>query len=260
MKNISSNVLIMVNISHIRYVMSEKESGEDVNVEKISTKKISDSVAEQIEKMIESEMFKAGEKLPSVRELCELFDVGRSAVRDAITTLKGRGMVKVKHGEGTFVCEFDSTKWFPHHLLRPDSKDISELFQVRKILETGIVKMAALNRSDEDLQTMKENVSKQDGWESDYQFHMAIVKASGNQIMIQLMQFISAATKKAMMNFHQYIQQNEHTVKTIVKQHDHIYESIKTRNAEKANEAMIEHLNYVEELLQVSILGQPSRI
>lgn len=242
--------------------MSEKESGGGVNVEKISTKKVSDSVAEQIEKMIQSEMFKAGEKLPSVRELCELFDVGRSAVRDAITTLKGKGMVKVKHGEGTFVCEFDSTKWFPHHLLLPTSKDIHELFQVRKILEAGIVEMAALNRSDEDLQTMKESVSNQvvDGWEADYQFHMAIVKAAGNQIMIQLMQFISAATKKAMMNFHQYIQQNEHTVKTIVKQHDQIYESIKMGNPKKANEVMIEHLNYVEELLQVSILGQSSRI
>ncbi|MDQ0243051.1 GntR family transcriptional repressor for pyruvate dehydrogenase complex [Bacillus fengqiuensis] len=233
-----------------------------MNVEKISPKKVSDSVAEQIEKMIESEMFKAGEKLPSVRELCELFDVGRSAVRDAITTLKGKGMVKVKQGEGTFVCEFDSTRWFPHHLLLPNSKDIRELFQVRKIVETGIVEMAALNRSDEDLLLMKESVSKQtvDGWEADYQFHMAIVKAAGNQIMIQLMQFISAATKKAMMNFHQYIQQNENTVKTIIKQHDQIYESIKTGNPEKANEAMIEHLNYVEELLQVSILGQSSRV
>lgn len=238
--------------------MSEKESGGCVNVEKISVKKVSDSVAEQIEKMIESEMFKAGEKLPSVRELCDLFDVGRSAVRDAITTLKGKGMVKVKQGEGTFVCEFDSTKFFTHHLL-PNSRDVHELFQVRKILEAGIAEMAALNRSDEDLLLMKESISKQfaDGWESDYDFHLSIAKAAGNQIMIQFMQFISSATKKAMINFHQYIQQNEDMAKMIVKQHDQIYESIKMRNAKKANEAMIKHLNYVEELMQGSIIEQP---
>ena len=46
----------------------------------------------------------------------------------------------------------------------------------------------------------------------------------------------------------------------IAKQHDQIYESIKTGNPAKANEAMIEHLNYVEELLQVSVLAQSSKV
>ncbi|MEL3973203.1 GntR family transcriptional regulator [Rossellomorea oryzaecorticis] len=65
---------------------------------KISTKKVSDFVEEQIEGMIQSGMFKAGEKLPSVRELCEMYEVGRSAVRDAMTTLKGKGILQVKQG------------------------------------------------------------------------------------------------------------------------------------------------------------------
>ena len=47
-------------------------------VEKISTKKVSESVTEEIEKLIEMGTFQAGEKLPSVRELCELFGVGRN--------------------------------------------------------------------------------------------------------------------------------------------------------------------------------------
>ncbi|MFC3883607.1 FadR/GntR family transcriptional regulator [Bacillus songklensis] len=229
-----------------------------MNVKKISTKKVSESVAEEIEKMIESGTFRAGEKLPSVRELCDLFDVGRSSVRDAITTLKGKGTVYVKQGEGTFVCKFDSTKLFNPHLLLPSSRDIRELFQARKIVEAGIAEMAALNRSEKDLQLIKESVSNQlvNGWESDYHFHMAIAKATGNQIMIQFMQFISTTTKKAMIDFHHYIQKNESTVKTIVKQHAQIYESIKRREPKKANQMMIEHLNFVEELLQNSVWQQ----
>lgn len=245
---------------HIRYVLSERKGGGEVNVEKISTKKVSESVGEQIEKMLESGSLKAGEKLPSVRELCELFGVGRSAVRDAITTLSGKGAVYVKQGEGTFICEFDSTKLFNKHMLLPSSEDIRELFQVRKILEAGIAEMAALNRTEKDLQHFEEILAKQsnNGWELDYQFHLAIAKATGNDILIQLVQFISTTTKKSMIDFHRYIQKNEDTVKCIVEQHHQIYESIKKGEHKRANQMMISHLNTVEDLLQSSILSNPT--
>ncbi|MDQ0216981.1 FadR family transcriptional regulator [Peribacillus cavernae] len=231
-----------------------------MNVEKISTKKVSDSVGEQIEKMIESGTFQAGEKLPSVRELCDLFGVGRSAVRDAITMLKGKGTVHVKQGEGTFICEFDPTKLFNSHLLLSGSKDIKELFQVRKILETGIAEMAALNRTERDLEFMEGVLSNPsiNGWESDYHFHMAIAKAAGNKILIQFVQFISTTMKKAMIDFHRYIEKNATMVKTIVEHHDRIYQSIKIGEPNKAHQSMIEHLNYVEELLQSSVLQKVS--
>lgn len=230
-----------------------------MKVKKISTKKVSDSVVEQIEEMIKSGSFQAGEKLPSVRELCEMFGVGRSAVRDAITTLKGKGAVEVKQGEGTYILEFDSTRLFNNHLLLPGYRDISELFQVRKILEAEIAEMAALNRSEADLHLMEKILSNQSikGWESDYHLHTAIAKAAGNEIIIQLVQFISATMKKAMIDFHNYIEKNPTTVQVIENQHIRIYESIKLAIPPKAKQTMIEHLNFVEkELLQSHALQQ----
>lgn len=220
---------------------------------------MSDSVVEQIEEMIKSGSFQAGEKLPSVRELCEMFGVGRSAVRDAITTLKGKGAVEVKQGEGTYILEFDSTRLFNNHLLLPGYRDISELFQVRKILEAEIAEMAALNRSEADLHLMEKILSNQSikGWESDYHLHTAIAKAAGNEIIIQLVQFISATMKKAMIDFHNYIEKNPTTVQVIENQHIRIYESIKLAIPQKAKQTMIEHLNFVEkELLQSHALQQ----
>jgi DNA-binding FadR family transcriptional regulator len=61
-------------------------------------------------------------------------------------------------------------------------------------------------------------------------------------------------------NFHQYIQQNESALQAIDKQQEQIYESIKTGDSQKVNQAMMERLNYVEELLQVSILGPSSKV
>ncbi|WP_308302350.1 FadR/GntR family transcriptional regulator [Bacillus sp. V5-8f] len=227
---------------------------------KISTKKVSDAVVEHIEEMIDSGKFEAGEKLPSVRELCEMFGVGRSAVRDAITTLKGKGTVYVKQGEGTYICGFDSTKLFTNPFPLPSSRDIRELFKVRKILEAGIAEMTALNRSEEDIKLIGEILSNQSehGWEADYNLHTAIAKATGNEIIIQLIQFISTMMKKAMVDFHNYIQKNESTVRTIVEQHESIYESIKLAQPDLAKQRMIEHLDFVEkELLQSQLLQSP---
>lgn len=213
-------------------------------------------MVEQIEKMIELGDFTIGEKLPSVRELCELFGVGRSAVRDAITTLKGKGTVEVKHGEGTYIRGFDSSSLFKSQVLLPSLKDIRELFQVRKMLETGMAEMASLNRTDEMILAMEEILSNQSetGWEADYSFHMAIAKSSGNEVLLQLVGFISSAMKKVMIEFYRHIEKDKELVKKIDIQHDCILKAIKDQNPKIAHQEMMDHLAFVEALLQSSVL------
>jgi len=226
-----------------------------VNVERIARKKISESIEEQIEAMIASGQFKPGEKLPSVRELCTLFGVGRSSVRDAITALKGKGIVDVKQGEGTFICQFDSSKMFQYTMLLPSEEDVRELFQVRKMLEPGIAEMAAKNRSPEDLKKLKLALSKtfENDWEADYHFHQVIVHAAGNKMLTQFIQFISTTMQKAMIDFYQYIQPHEAILKEIASHHYHIYESIKQSNSKDAYIHMLNHLELVENILQTSL-------
>jgi len=225
-----------------------------LKIERISTKKVSESVTEQIEKMIEVGTFLPGEKLPSVRELCEMFGVGRSAVRDAITTLKGKGAVTVKQGEGTYICKFDSGKLFNNHLLLPSSKDISQLFQVRKLLEPGIAEIAAKNRSEKDLKLMEGLLygNGDNSWEADYNFHLAIAKAAGNEILVQLLEFISASMKKTMIGFHQYIEEDRIVFEEITRQHSQIFRMIQNKESAQAKQMMEEHLEYVEDLLKTS--------
>jgi GntR family transcriptional regulator, transcriptional repressor for pyruvate dehydrogenase complex len=227
-----------------------------LDVEKIHNQKVSDRVVEQIERMIESGKFSIGEKLPSVRELCELFGVGRSAVRDAITTLKGKGTVEVKHGEGTFIRGFDSSSLFKNQVLLPSLKDIQELFQVRKMLETGMAEMASLNRSEEMIVEMGNilSVERETEWGSDYSFHMTIAKASGNEILIQLVEFISSAMKKVMIEFYKEIEKDRQIVENIETQHEKIFQAIKVQNPKMACEEMMAHLIYVEGLLRSIVL------
>ncbi|KON87675.1 hypothetical protein AF332_13100 [Sporosarcina globispora] len=229
-----------------------------MNVKKISTRKISEIAAEHIEEMISKGSFKPGEKLPSVRELCELFGVGRSAVRDALTSLQAKGIVQVKQGEGTYISRFDPSKLFNSPHMHPGIKDIQELFQARKMVETGLAEMAAENRSEEDLAKMNRLISDAaiHGWEEDYQFHMAIAHAAGNDILIQFVQFISETLKKSMIDFHHYLQTREDIAKKIEEQHLEIYLSIKNKQPKLAHKTMIEHLDLVKKHLQMSILQE----
>lgn len=226
-------------------------------VEKIPKVKASALVVKQIEKMIEEGTFTAGDKLPSVRELCELFDVGRSTIRDAIITLNGKGIVYVKQGEGTFVNEFDSSRFFNHPLLSPNEKNIRELFQVRKILEAGIAKEAALNATKKDLVRIDSSLlGEGDEWENDYNFHMEIAKSSKNPILVQFMEFISGILKKTMMEFHKQIHDDQSTVQMIDTQHRIVYEAIKAGLPDEAYRAMFNHLTSVEKLLKEHILEE----
>jgi GntR family transcriptional repressor for pyruvate dehydrogenase complex len=235
-----------------------------LKVEKISQKKVSEQVEEQMETFIHDGKFKPGEKLPSVRELCDLFDVGRSAVRDAMTSLKGKGLVEIRHGEGMYICPFDPAKLLQHYMLLPNPKDIEALFQVREMLEAGMVKLAAQFRSEEDLKAMKRaieemksNNEKEQGL-SDYKFHSEIAKASGNHILFQLMDFISTTTKKHMLEFHNYIATNPILIEEIINQHERIYEKISASESEASCEEMMAHLKFVRTLMQESSLEEIS--
>ncbi|SDI60079.1 FadR/GntR family transcriptional regulator [Natribacillus halophilus] len=221
-----------------------------MNIQKIPTRKISEQVAEQLEQSIMNGRLSAGEKLQSVRELTEQFEVGRSAVRDAIAVLKGKGMVKVVQGEGTYVC--DSRHWetfgaFP----LTDAKSIQDLYMVRKMMEIGIAEQAALKREQEQLAEMEDAMlAFEKGREADYQFHMALARATDNDILVQLMESVSKNMKDALMDCHRMIAADMEAAVAIQNQHRAIYETVKNQHVDGASAAMKEHLQFVEELLQ----------
>ncbi len=228
-----------------------------MKVEKITTKKISERVVEQIEHWVQSGTVQPGDKLPSVREMCDLFQVGRSAVRDALTTLKGRGIVDVRHGEGAFVCQPDAASIFNEWLLL-GKKDIGDLYAVRQMLEIGSVELAAIKREGYDLLNMKraifdlENDPETKGWQADYEFHMAIARATRNEVLVQLMETLSAMMKKALIDCYRISSSDQEVAEMLFRQHMHLYEAIEQRKPLEAKERMRKHLSYVENLLQNS--------
>lgn len=156
---------------------------------------------EQVAKLIENQIIngelEVGDKLPTEKELTEMYQVSRTVIREAITALKQKGWVETWVAKGTFVVQ-NMQKGVESSIdssLRMSPKDrISNLIQVRLILEPEIAALAAEKASQEQINQMKWAVQKMQkaleaGGETgifldgDFIFHMALADSAGNDIL-----------------------------------------------------------------------------
>ncbi|GAB7388864.1 L-lactate utilization/bacilysin biosynthesis transcriptional regulator LutR [Bacillaceae bacterium] len=227
---------------------------------KIKPRKIYEEVAEQIKQMILRGDLKPGDKLDSVQQLAENFQVGRSAVREALSALRAMGLIEMKQGEGTYVCQYD-----PRSLVQPISsavlmneKDIRELLEVRKILEVGAVGVAAVRWEPADLQPMEEALAEMRagvgdeelGERADLKFHIAIAHATHNEMLMTLMNSVSEIMGETMRETRRiWLFSRQTTVERLYQEHRAIFEALRQRDVNEAQQRMLTHLVQVEEVL-----------
>lgn len=226
----------------------------------IKTRKIYEEVAENILDWIKSGQLKPGDKLDSVQILAEKFQVGRAAIREALSAIRAMGLIEMKQGEGTYVREFDPTMvTVPVSVAAiTDSEDILNLLEVRKILEAGSALVASQKRTESDLKKIKAALDRMKtaldnqelGEQADIEFHLAVTNSTQNPILINLMNRVSDMMVEAMRESRRLlifskIENNER----LYEQHAKIYEAIKDMNPESARQLMVNHLQFVENLL-----------
>lgn len=227
----------------------------------IKPKKIYEQVADELLALIKNGDLKPGEKLASVTQLAENFKVGRSAIREALATLRAMGLVEMKQGEGTYVKAFEPEGIvYPlQHALLMSGEDRTELMEVRNILETGIAASAALNRSDDDLEQMEKALEEmkaytgdpENGEKADLAFHMTIARAANNKLLLRLMHHVSDLTAESMRETRQICLFGEDAdPEELNLQHEQIFDAIRAKQPEQARLAMVAHLEYVEGVLR----------
>ncbi|WP_199426351.1 FadR/GntR family transcriptional regulator [Thermaerobacillus caldiproteolyticus] len=227
----------------------------------IKPKKIYEEVAEAIFHMIKTGVLKPGDKLDSVQQLAEKFQVGRAAIREALTALKAMGLIELKQGEGTYVREFDPMMLsFPLSIaVLMKKEDIVHLLEVRKLLEAGAAALAAMKRTDADLQAMeqalremREGIGNEElGEKADLAFHMAIAVASQNPILVSLMNNVSEMMIETMRETRRiWLFSKQTTSEKLLEEHRKIFEAIQEKKAEAARQRMLAHLANVERVLE----------
>jgi GntR family transcriptional repressor for pyruvate dehydrogenase complex len=214
---------------------------------------LSQKIERKIEEAIRQKKLLPGTKLPSEKELCESFAVSRTALREALRRLSARGLVEIKKGSGMYVSELsidDAIKSLNlYYDLAFDSNLIQQIIEVRRIFEPEIARTAALNRTEEDLKLLKENLSDLQKCDPDNtqlevdminRFHMSLAKATGNPIVIISMEPVYSLLPRMRNLIYANIEgEKEYTLSLQNK----IYEAINAKDGDKAHAYSVELLN-----------------
>lgn len=162
------------------------------------------SVAREIQGMIQSGQLKPGEKIPSQREFSQKFGISRASLREALLTLETLGLLKTEAGRGTFVASPSVSDTGVSGHMAPwrysDSYSVFDVFQTRILLEGEIARLSAgrltqlqLDKMERATQTMEDCWANQDllaNVEADLEFHGVIVSACSNAMLKALYQTV----------------------------------------------------------------------
>lgn len=194
-----------------------------------------------------------GEKLPNEFTLAQMFQVGRSTLREAVKGLVTKGILEVRQGDGTYVKSHCTVTEDPLGLSRLDDKYklALELMDVRLILEPEIAAAAAAHATPEtqaELQALCDEVetlcqSGQDHIPQDIAFHTCIARCSQNRVMEMLVPIINTAVTTFASLTHRTLRQE--TIQT----HRAITDAILAGDTVGARCAMVMHLTYNRQAL-----------
>ncbi|MEJ6388122.1 FadR/GntR family transcriptional regulator [Gymnodinialimonas ulvae] len=230
--------------------------------QRIEAEKLSHSVVKQIEKLVLRGILRPGDRLPSERELSERLGVSRPSLREAIADLQARGLLATRAGAGIYVADVLGSAFSPAlvELLGSHEDAIFDYIDFRKDLEGIAAERAAMHGSDTDLKVIDTILQKMevahrkrnpsDEAELDAEFHLAIIEASHNVILLHMMRASFDLLRQGVFYNRQQMFKNRTTRDMLLDQHRAINDGIQSREPAAAKAAVMAHLDYVSEELE----------
>ncbi len=228
---------------------------------RVTPEKLSQSVVRQIELLILRGILRPGERLPAERDLAERMGVSRPSLRDAVADLSARGLLVSRAGSGLFVADVLGSAFAPAlvELFARHDDAVFDYITFRRDMEGLAVERAARMASDTDLQVVDTLLQKmeaahsrrnpEDEAELDAAFHMAIIEASHNVIMLHMMRSMFDLLRQGVFYNRQVMFRQRTTRDTLLEQHRAINAALQARDPVAARRAVGAHLDFVERAL-----------
>jgi GntR family transcriptional repressor for pyruvate dehydrogenase complex len=206
-------------------------------------------VVDHVRALIATGKLRPGDRLPPERELARELKISRSSLRAGIGFLSAMGVLKSRHGAGTFVSSgppaLDSSSLAVLGVLHGFLP--WQMFEARLVIEASVASLAAERATDEHIAELAEEVAEMyaslaDPYEylvHDVRFHRTIARAAGNPILAALMETISAN----LYDGRRSTVQNAQDLKESAGMHREIYRAIRSHNPTQAKLTMEKHLN-----------------
>jgi DNA-binding FadR family transcriptional regulator len=219
---------------------------------KVRRRNLTDQVTELLQRYIVKNDLKPGEELPTEMELTQIFGVSRTVIREGLRTAAALGLVETESGKRSRVAALsaDVLGHFFSNALRVDSEAVEELLQVREVLETYAVRLAARNRNEAQLDDLAAHLAEMDDAlhaadnaafvDADVSFHHTLAEMSGNSVLLHLLEALGTATRRSMASGLS-ARRSPEALGLVQKLHNQIRDAIANRDVDAATEAMREH-------------------
>lgn len=228
-------------------------------LEPVKKIRLYESIVQQIQQLIKNGELKPGQKLPPERSLAEELNVSRTSIREALRALEMMGYLesKVGVGGGTYVKEISLNNIispFSQVLLQND-EFIVELLEVRLFLELEVSRLAAIRRTDEDMEQMRAAVDQmeneinngQSGLHGDNKFHEALAVAANNRV---LQQFLFMCGDLLEVEREEHLTDNKKEAIKALNQHRELIVAIEKGDDENAQKIMSSHIHNISRVIK----------
>ncbi len=208
-------------------------------------------IVEQIRWLVRQGQLLPGDRLPSERELCELFGVSRVTVREALRVLESSGLLDVKVGAkgGAFVTapSGDRIREGIADLLTMSSLTAADVTEAREILEMGIVPLVCARATAKDLEDLDQLCADARAAlkRSEYtmamstEFHIRVAQSAHNGAVELIIESFRGALLQSLQRARQTYPEMG---RKGVEEHAAFVEAVRQRDREKATAIMHEHL------------------
>ncbi len=225
--------------------------------QEIAPEKLSSAVVRQIERLILQGILRPGERLPSERELSERLGVSRPSLREAVAELQATGLLTTRAGSGIFVAEVLGSAFSPAliRLFGKHDEAVSDYLEFRRDLEGLAAERAAKLGSDTDLAVIAAIFAKMEAAHQkrnpedeawlDAEFHMAIIEASHNVIMLHMMRSMFDLLRQGVFYNRQIMFRQKNIRGILLDQHRAINAALQARDPEGARKAIEAHMTFV---------------
>lgn len=205
-------------------------------------------VQDEILNMIKTKEWEIGQKIPPETEMATIFGVSRNTIREAIKSLEFSGILESKVGAGTYIVSENLLS--ASVAKRLSATSFKEIYEMRALLEPGLVTLAAQNRTDEDVTLLKQALDNcerasnpEDVLKYDQEFHLQIARMSHNSILLEMYKAILPKLYDYTSSIWESLDEQISSGKVrVFKEHDDIFDAIRKQDAHAAQSIMTQYL------------------
>lgn len=224
----------------------------------VRTRSATETAIARLIDMVRSGQLRPGDRIPGQRELTGLLGLSYTVVREAIRGLASMGIVEIRHGQGVFVKKVSAEM-----LVEPETlffllekEAFVQAIEVRRILEVESIALAAERATEDDLASLRQHLEKMqhaaagpDALRHSGDFHMALARASHNQVLANMMQSFIRLIDQAAGQVALRVPESQAIE---YPQHYELYEAVARHDPAEARRLMRIHVDTAERHLRLT--------